>query len=172
MQMDHIAVVDVETTGLSPWRHDRVVEIAIVVISPDGMIQTEYETLINPSRDIGPSSIHHISAADVLRAPTFADVAGDILEILAAASVVAGHNVSFDKNSWSRSTSDSAYQYPKSHCFALAVCLGEIIFRRAATSWGSPSLECLIGHYRMPALLLALSHSFALMIRRCWIASE
>lgn len=39
--MDQIAVIDVETTGLSPWRHDRVVEIAIVVISPDGMVQTE-----------------------------------------------------------------------------------------------------------------------------------
>jgi DNA polymerase-3 subunit epsilon len=96
--MDHIAVIDVETTGLSPWRHDRVVEIAIVVISPDGMVQTEYETLVNPSRDIGPSSIHHISAADVLRAPIFADVAGDVLEILAAASAVAGHNVSFDRS--------------------------------------------------------------------------
>lgn len=96
--MDRIAVIDVETTGLSPWRHDRVVEIAIVVMSPDGTIETEYETLVNPNRDIGPSSIHHICAADVLRAPTFADVAGDVLELLASASAVAGHNVSFDKN--------------------------------------------------------------------------
>lgn len=59
--MDHIAVIDVETTGLSPWRHDRVVEIAIVVMSPNGMIETEYETLVNPNRDIGPSSIHLVA---------------------------------------------------------------------------------------------------------------
>lgn len=98
MPIDRIAVIDLETTGLSPWRHDRVVEIAIVVISPDGKVHTEYETLVNPNRDLGPTRIHQISASDVLRAPSFADVAGDILEILASASVIAGHNVSFDKN--------------------------------------------------------------------------
>jgi DNA polymerase-3 subunit epsilon len=47
---------------------------------------------------MGPSSIHQISSADVLRAPTFAEIAGDVLEILIQASAVAGHNVSFDKN--------------------------------------------------------------------------
>ena len=98
MSTDHIAVIDLETTGLSPWRRDRVVEIGIVVISPDGTVHTEYETLVNPNRDIGPSCIHQISAADVLQAPTFADVAGDVLEIVAEANAVAGHNVSFDKN--------------------------------------------------------------------------
>jgi len=98
MATDHIAVIDLETTGLSPWRHDRVVEIGIVVVSPDGKIHAEYDTLVNPQRDMGPSSIHHISAADVLRAPTFADIAGDVLDILAHANAVAGHNVSFDSN--------------------------------------------------------------------------
>lgn len=98
MSTDRIAVVDVETTGLSPWRHDRVVEIAIVVMAPDGQIQSEYETLVNPNRDLGPTHIHQISAADVRHAPQFADVAGDVLDILANSSTIAGHNVSFDKN--------------------------------------------------------------------------
>lgn len=98
MTHDRIAVVDVETTGLSPWRHDRIVEIAVVVISPDGTVLTEYETLVNPGRDIGPSSIHQISASDVVRAPSFAAVAGDVLEILSGACAVAGHNVSFDSS--------------------------------------------------------------------------
>ena len=64
MSTDNIAVIDLETTGLSPWRHDRVVEIGIVVISPDGTVHSEYETLVNPNRDMGPSCIHRISAAD------------------------------------------------------------------------------------------------------------
>jgi len=98
MAADQIAVIDVETTGLSPWRNDRIVEIAVVAMSPDGRIRTEYETLVNPNRDLGPSRIHHISAADVLHAPTFAEVAGDVLELLAGANIIAGHNVSFDKN--------------------------------------------------------------------------
>ena len=75
MSDNRIAVIDVETTGLSPWRNDRLVEIAIVVISPDGQVCTEYETLVNPNRNLGPSRIHQISAQDVLRAPLFADVA-------------------------------------------------------------------------------------------------
>ena len=98
MPNDRIAVIDLETTGLSPWRHDRVVEIAIVLMSPDGQVHAEYETLVNPNRDLGPSRIHQISASDVLRAPSFADVAGDVLEILANAGAIAGHNVTFDKN--------------------------------------------------------------------------
>lgn len=98
MANDRIAVLDVETTGLFPWRHDRIVEIAVVVISPNGRIHTEYETLVNPKRDLGPSGIHQISAAEVLHAPTFADIAGDLLAILKDTTVISGHNVSFDIN--------------------------------------------------------------------------
>ena len=98
MVTDRIAVIDLETTGLSPWRNDRVVEIAVVLMSPDGQTNTEYETLINPNRDLGPSRIHRICAVDILRAPTFADVAGDVLDILANSDVIAGHNIAFDMN--------------------------------------------------------------------------
>lgn len=96
--MDRIAVIDVETTGLSPWRNDRIVEIAVVITAPDGTIELEYDTLVNPCRDLGPTSIHRISAADVLNAPLFADIAGDILELLRDVNAIAGHNVSFDNN--------------------------------------------------------------------------
>lgn len=98
MAIDRIAVIDVETTGLSPWRGDRIIEIAVVIMSPDGEVHSEYETLVNPGRDIGKTALHRIAAADVLRAPSFSEIAGDLLEILAGSNVVAGHNVSFDKN--------------------------------------------------------------------------
>lgn len=98
MATDRIAVIDVETTGLSPWKNDRIVEIGLVAMSLDGQTHIEYETLVNPNRDIGPSRIHGICATDVVRAPSFSEVAGDILEILAKADIIAGHNVSFDKN--------------------------------------------------------------------------
>lgn len=97
MSADRIAVVDLETTGFSPRNHDRVVEIAIVLLRPDGTILTEYDTLLNPMRDVGPSSIHRISSGDVLKAPKFDEVAGDVLELLASATVIAGHNVAFDR---------------------------------------------------------------------------
>src|ERR1041384_6346480 len=60
-----IAVVDVETTGLFPWRHDRIVEIAIVRTSQDGEVDSEYDSLVNPDRDMGPARIHGISGAEV-----------------------------------------------------------------------------------------------------------
>jgi hypothetical protein len=60
---DRIAVIDVETTGLS--NNDRVVEIAIVTLDAAGDVVDEFDTLINPMRDVGPSWIHGIDASMV-----------------------------------------------------------------------------------------------------------
>jgi DNA polymerase-3 subunit epsilon len=98
MSEDRIAVIDVETTGLSPWRHDRIIEVAMVIISPNGEVVEKYETLVNPCRDMGPTGIHRIKASEVLKAPKFDDIAGDLLDLLRSAHIVAGHNISFDKN--------------------------------------------------------------------------
>lgn len=89
------AVVDVETTGLFPGRHDRVVEIGVVLVDRDGRGVDEWSTLVNPARDLGPQHIHGIRAQDVLRAPSFAEVAGDLAARLAG-RVVVGHNLNFD----------------------------------------------------------------------------
>lgn len=89
------AVVDVETTGLFPGGCDRVVEVAVVQVSPDGERERSWTTLVNPGRDLGPQRIHGISASDVVRAPTFAQVAGTLAELLAGRVFVA-HNASFD----------------------------------------------------------------------------
>ena len=91
-----IAVIDVETTGLFPLRHDRVVEVAAIVIDGDGRILREFVSLVNPGRDIGPSSIHGLSAEDVLHAPQFGDIAGLLVETLQGTVAIAGHNVRFD----------------------------------------------------------------------------
>jgi len=90
------AVIDVETTGLFPGRSDRIVEFAVLRLSRKGDILSEYVTLVNPKRDIGPTWIHGITASDVQNAPTFGEVAGDILEEIKGAVLVA-HNVRFDK---------------------------------------------------------------------------
>lgn len=90
-----IAVVDVETTGLFPKRNDRIIEIAVVRTRLGTGEQRVYSTLLNPKRDIGPTRIHGIRSKDVLDAPTFDEVAGDVFEVLSGA-VLAGHNVTFD----------------------------------------------------------------------------
>lgn len=93
-----IAVVDLETTGLSPGKHDRVIEIGVVLIALNGAVLGEYETLVNPRRDIGPTSIHGITSAELVHAPSFEEIAGDLLALLQGATVLAGHNVGFDRN--------------------------------------------------------------------------
>jgi DNA polymerase III epsilon subunit-like protein len=76
------AVLDVETTGFSPLTGDRIIEIAVVRVSGDGSIADEYATLVNPQRPVGPSDLHGISQKDVEEAPTFEEIAGDVLERL------------------------------------------------------------------------------------------
>lgn len=90
-----LAVVDVETTGLRAAGSDRIIEIGIVRFSADGRLMESYSTLLNPGRDVGPTHIHGIRAKDVIDAPTFEEVAGDVASRLAGA-VIGGHNVSFD----------------------------------------------------------------------------
>lgn len=90
------ATLDFETTGLSPAYHHRVIEIGVVRTSPDGNLIEEYSTLVNPGRDLGRQDIHGIDAWEVLAAPTFSDVLGDILRILDGAVLVA-HNAAFER---------------------------------------------------------------------------
>jgi DNA polymerase-3 subunit epsilon len=91
------AVVDVETTGFAPHRADRIVEIAVLRVTADGTIHEEYESLINPGRDLGPTHVHGLTGADVRDAPRFSDVAGDVVSRMAGA-VIVGHNVRFDSS--------------------------------------------------------------------------
>jgi DNA polymerase III epsilon subunit-like protein len=88
------AVVDIATTGFSPANGDRIVEIAIARVDAHGRIGDEYSTLLNPGRDLGPVFLHGISNFDVRDAPTFADIAGELLDRLDGAIVVA-HDAAF-----------------------------------------------------------------------------
>lgn len=90
---DRIAVIDVETTGL--YNVDRVVELAIVTMDSTGTIVDEFETLINPHRDPGPTWIHGLSSSMLAGAPGFEDIAPHVAARLHGA-VVVGHNLHFD----------------------------------------------------------------------------
>lgn len=90
------AVIDVETTGLSPASGDRVIEIAVVRIDARGRIEDEYATLLNPDgRDTGPVFLHGISNDAVRDAPRFSDILSDLVRRLAGCVVVA-HNAAFE----------------------------------------------------------------------------
>jgi DNA polymerase III epsilon subunit-like protein len=91
------AIVDLETSGLEPGSA-RVIEIAILLVNSEGEIHEEYATLINPGNgQVGPTFIHHITEEAVLTAPTFQEVAGDILKRFENRIIVAHHAAFEDK---------------------------------------------------------------------------
>ncbi|TRZ88033.1 MAG: 3'-5' exonuclease [Streptomycetaceae bacterium] len=91
------AIVDLETSGLEP-SGARVIEIAILLMNAEGVILEEYATLINPGNgEVGPTFIHHITEEAVSTAPTFKEVAGDILQRLDNRIIVAHHAAFEDK---------------------------------------------------------------------------
>jgi DNA polymerase III subunit epsilon len=110
-KMNGYAVVDLETTGLRPSWHDRIVEIAVVLVSATGEVEERWSTLVNPERDLGPQEVHGIRAADVLGAPTFVDVAGTLTAMLRGRTFVA-HNAGFDAGFLRASFRDLGHDAP------------------------------------------------------------
>ena len=90
------AVVDVETTGNSAGRGDRIVEIAVVAVTGE---KTEliYNSLVNPERAIPrfTSALTRITQSMVRQRPTFGEIADDVMAVLAGRVFVA-HNARFD----------------------------------------------------------------------------
>ncbi|MCQ0022209.1 DEDDh family exonuclease [Streptomyces somaliensis DSM 40738] len=87
------AVVDVETTGLSP--HDRIVSAAVYRLDARGEVEDHWYTLVNPERDPGPVRIHGLTSDVLEGAPLFAEVAAELSERLGGRVLVA-HNAYFD----------------------------------------------------------------------------
>lgn len=91
-----LAIFDLETTGLD-ISVDRIVEIAILKVSPDGK-EEKYEKRINPEMPISDesSSIHGISNEDVKGCPTFSDLANEIAEFIGEADLAGFNSNKFD----------------------------------------------------------------------------
>ena len=89
-----IAVLDFETTGLTPG-FDRVVEVCVVRREPGREPRVVLDTLVNPLRAVAGTEIHGITDEDVEEAPTFLQVAGDLLDAVSGC-VVSAYNVYFD----------------------------------------------------------------------------
>jgi DNA polymerase-3 subunit epsilon len=88
-------VLDLETTGGNAV-HDRITEIAAVRVE-NGIETARWSSLVNPGVRIPPfiQALTGINDTMVAQAPSFEDVAKDLLEILDGAVFVA-HNVRFD----------------------------------------------------------------------------
>jgi DNA polymerase-3 subunit epsilon len=95
-----VAVIDFETTGLSPAQGDRATEIAAVIMK-DGKVVDRYQSLMNAGVRI-PSYIEAltgISDAMIRKAPKAAEVMREVSEFVGDYPLVA-HNASFDSKFW------------------------------------------------------------------------
>jgi DNA polymerase-3 subunit epsilon len=88
------AVLDVETTGLSPER-DRIIEIALVRLAHNGIPVDEWTTRLDPEGPVGATHIHGIQQSDVAGQPLFRSLATQVAQLLGDLPVVA-HNANFD----------------------------------------------------------------------------
>jgi len=95
--METIAVIDFETTGLSPGIGDRVTEVAVVMVA-NGQIVDRFQSLMNAGALI-PRYIEvltGISNAMIRKAPPVATVMNDLADFVGEAPLVA-HNATFDR---------------------------------------------------------------------------
>lgn len=98
--MEPIAVIDFETTGMSPGHSCRATEIAAVIVE-DGRIVARYQNLMNSGAYVPPfiESLTGISNAMLRKAPPAAEVMAEVAEFVGRTPLVA-HNASFDQKFW------------------------------------------------------------------------
>jgi len=155
--MRPFAVVDVETTGLNPYLHDRIIELAVVLMSPQMGVLEEFSTLINPERDVGPTRIHGIMASDVINAPIFAEMAGHLSDFLKGAVLLAGHNVRFDISFLQAEYKRIGVAMPRYPTFDTMRLAGGGTLKICCSSFGIPfegDAHCALNDARAAALLL------------------
>ena len=92
---ERIAFVDLETSGATA-HHDRITEVGIVTVDPDGTVE-EWSSLVNPGQRIPPfiEALTGISNDMVSDAPPFERVAAEVHKRLEGRLFIA-HNVRFD----------------------------------------------------------------------------
>jgi DNA polymerase-3 subunit epsilon len=91
-----IVFLDLETTGINVSA-DRIVEISLLKISPNG--KEQWMTLrVNPEMPIPPhvTAIHGISDSDVADAPTFREVAKNLAKFLEGCDLAGYNAIKFD----------------------------------------------------------------------------
>lgn len=107
--MRRFVILDLETTGVSYSKGDRIIQVAYQVIENDQTIK-QFNSFIHSNQKI-PSfigSLTGISKQDLADAPSFEEVAPDILKDLEQAFFVA-HNVEFDLNFLNAALEDAGY---------------------------------------------------------------
>lgn len=109
---DNLVFLDIETTGLSMEHGAKICEIAMLKVSKG--IETEYDKLVNPCREINEdsSNIHGITNDMVKDAPKFCEIAKEVADFIDGFILVC-HNAYFDLNFVSKEIMESGVRSPE-----------------------------------------------------------
>ena len=142
--IDGVVVLDFETTGMSPDKGDRAIEIGAVRII-NGHIVERFESLMNPDRPFSPfiEQLTGISNAMVREAPSAGEVMERFYGFIGDSPLVA-HNASFD-----RRFLDAELALLGRKCSQPMAC-SMLAARRLYPDAPTHRLQTLVDHYGLP----------------------
>jgi DNA polymerase-3 subunit epsilon len=142
--MSYIAVIDFETTGLSPAMGDRATEVAIVMVE-DGRVVERFQSLMNAGVHIPYfiTSLTGISNAMLATAPPAASVMAEASRFVGSAPMVA-HNAAFDRKFWQAELARAGLDAPQPFACTL------LVSRRLYPQVLSHKLGSLVDYHRLP----------------------
>ena len=144
MVTQRLAVIDFETTGISPSMGDRATEVAIV-LTEGGRVVDRFQSLMNAGVYI-PSFITQLTGitnAMVQAAPPAEQVMTDAARFVGNTPMVA-HNASFDRRYWMAELARAGLAAPQP--FACTVLLS----RRLNPEAPSHKLGALVDRFQLP----------------------
>ena len=142
--MSRIAVIDFETTGLSPAMGDRATEVAIVLVE-DGQVVDRFQSLMNAGMYIPAfiTALTGITNAMVAAAPDADKVMRDANRFVGNAPMVA-HNASFDRRFWQAELTHAGEVATQP--FACTMLVARRLYPQAP----SHKLGVLVDYHRLP----------------------
>ncbi|PTX52318.1 DNA polymerase III epsilon subunit [Gemmobacter caeni] len=94
-----LIAIDTETTGASPARGDRCVEIGAVELIDGRLTGRTFQTYLNPDHPVAwqAQRVHGLTNRFLADKPRFAEIAPDLLDFIGDATCLA-HNARFDRD--------------------------------------------------------------------------
>lgn len=126
-----IAVIDFETTGMTPAHGSRGTEIAAVLVR-GGAVVGEFSSLMKSEVPIPPfiERLTGISNTMIAAAPPAAEVMASLADFTRGCAMVA-HNASFDRGFWQHEMRLAGQAPDPAHRFACTVLLSRRLFEEA-----------------------------------------
>ena len=126
-----LAVIDFETTGLSPAQGARATEIAVVLVE-DGHIVGRFQSLMNSGAWVPPfiEQLTGISNAMLASAPPAHAVMQEAMRFTRGLPMVA-HNAAFDRGFWRAEAALAGCEPDPAHDFACTLLLARRVYPEA-----------------------------------------